>query len=538
MSTSINKSEQSKRPDSTQDFGINAAKSTMQYTLSKLYASLMSFILILFLARSLGVSNFGLYTVLFSFYVILGIAGSFGIGTAFRNKLGDKKSFNEILVTGYSLAIIFGAAVSIIGILLSSYMASLYPAALALHPNLAFLFELTSLIVLVFVLNNITLSALVAINKTKHASIVNVLFSSAQIASIVVLVLLGYNVFGAMLGMLIGILVGFFAGIIFLLKQTKLRLVSPTLQALKDLISYSFPIMVSNIAVLGASSFSVIYLGTYVTPFILGNYSASFRIARIVETLILSTTFVMVPILSNMFRSNDIKHKINSIFNSALYYMLLFLIPFLVYAISSATPLSRLLFSHQYMLAHSYLQIMLLGFGLFSITNFSTALLVSHGDTKSFMLYQLLVIFIEFLLLFLITPLFKTIGVLVLLFFIMPLVSNAVFLKVLSDRFSVKLERKIVLMILPSILLFSVLYLLSFAMHNSYYVLIANLALTIVLYPILLVKFRLLTQKNISFMRQIESKLPMVGIFLGPILRYAELWIKPASESEQQSVQK
>ncbi len=534
MSTSTSKAEQKEISDSMQDFGINAAKSTMQYTLSKLYASLMSFILILFLARYLGVNDFGLYTVLFSFYVILGIAGSFGIGTAFRNKLGDKKIFNEILVTGYSLAIIFGVAVSIIGILLSSYMASLYPAALALHPNLASLFELTSLIVLIFVLNNITLSALVAINKTKHASIVNIVFSSVQIASIVILVLLGYNVFGAMLGMLIGILAGFCIGIVSLFSQTKLKWVLPNMQAVKNLMLYSFPVMVSNIAVLGVSSFSVIYLGTYVTPFILGNYSASFRIARIVETLILSTTFVIVPVLSNIFRSNDIKHKLNSIFNSALYYMLLFLIPFLVYAISSATPISRLLFSHQYLLAHSYLQIMLLGFGLFSVTNFSTALLVSHGDTKSFMLYQLALVFIEFMLLFLITPLFKTMGVLVLLFFIMPIVSNVVFLKVLSDRFSVKIERRIILMIVPSIILFGVLYLLSFAMHNSYYVLVANLALTIVLYPILLVKFKLLTQKNIDFMRQLQSKLPMVGIFLGPIMRYAELCMgKPGQQSMQ-----
>ena len=510
------------------DFSINAAKNTIIYTLSKLYSSLLAFIAIIFLARYLGVTDFGVYTILFSFYVILGIGGSFGIGTAFRNKLVHKGAVNSIIINGYFIAIIFGVVVSIAGLLMSSYMASLYPQALMVHSNLLFLFEFTSIILFFFVLNNITISALVAVDKTKQASIANIIFASLQLTSIIILVLLGYNVFGALFGMMLGVISSFLIGFGFLLKAVKLKFIMPSKAILKNLLSYSFPVMVSNIAVLGVSSFSVIYLGIYVSSFVLGNYSAAFRFARIIETLILSTTFVLVPMFSNAFKDKNLKARISSIFNNSLYYMLLFILPIIVYLISSAVPLSNLIFSQQYSIAYLYFQIMILGFGLLAITNFSVALFVSYGDTKKFMLYQLAIVIIELALFIIITPFFKIMGALIFLFFIAPLISNAIFLKALSSNFSVKLENKIIKLLAPSIILFAVLYLIATALRNAYYTLIINLILIVILYPLLLVKFKLLAQKNIDFIRKLTLKLPIIGNILNLLLRYVEIYLNSA----------
>lgn len=514
-----NKDKQIINSNSIETFGISAAKNTIIFVSSKIIGAFSSFILIIFLARFLGADNFGVYSIIFSFYLILGIGGSFGIGTMFRKKLTKHSNSMQIINSGYFIALIIGIIIFIFSFLSSNFFAGLY------HQNISLDLKIVSISFLLFILYNLTLSCLVGLNKIKQASIANLFYYLSQLFAVIILVLLGYQIFGAIMGLLISIITGLIISLIYLIKSINLKFILPSKKILKEILSFSFPVMISNVSVLGLTNFAVMFLAVYVIPFKIGNYSAAFRLSRIIEVLLLSSTFILLSTFSTIFNNKHLKEKLNAIFNNSLYYTLIFLIPLIVYLVSSAVPLSSLLFSSQYSLAPHYFQIMIIGFGILIITNFSTTLLISYGDTKKFMKYQLLIILIEFLLLLIFTPIFKIISTIVILFIIFPILSNIIFLKVLSNQFSIKLYPKILKLLIPGIILFAILYISSYFIYSKI-IIIVNLILVIALYPILLVVFNLINQNNIDFIRKIENNIRVIKYIIEPLLKYTEFYLK------------
>ncbi len=506
--------------NSMENFEISTAKNTIVYVSSKIIGAFSSFLLIIFLAYFLGVKNFGIYSIIFSFYLILGIGGSFGIGTAFRKKLIEKNRIIQIINNGYFIALIIGIIIFVFGFLSSNYFAGLY------HQNISIDLKIVSFTFFLFILFNLTGSALVGINKIKQASIVNISYYVSLLISTVILVLNGYQIFGAIIGLLIGVTTGLIIGIIYLIKNIELRLILPSRKIISEIFGFSFPVMITNVSVLGITNFAIMFLALYVNPFKIGNYTAAFRLARIIEVLLISSTFILLPTFSEIFNSKKLRSKINVIYNNSLYYILIVLIPLILFLISSSLPLSNILFSKQYSLTSFYFQIMVIGFGILIVTNFSTTILISYGNTKKLMKYQLLVISIELVMLLISIPLFKIIGALAVLFIITPILSDIIFLKVLSNEFSIKLYHKILKLIIPTLILFVILYFSSFLLHYSKITIITNLILIIILYPLSLIFFDLINQKNIDFIRKIVNNLSFIKYFTEPLLRYTEISLK------------
>src|SRR5262249_13744570 len=151
-------------------------------------------------------------------------------------------------------------AVSIIAFVASNYIAtSVYK-----NPSIVVDLQLASLMAFITVIFNLTLAVLVALDRVFEAALANVLYVVVQFIGIIAFIYLGYGVLGSILGLLAGLLFGVALELYYLLSDIDYKIIRPTRKIMKELTSFSLPVVISQIATIGAANFAILLLGVYV----------------------------------------------------------------------------------------------------------------------------------------------------------------------------------------------------------------------------------------------------------------------------------
>ncbi|MDE1832899.1 MAG: oligosaccharide flippase family protein [Candidatus Micrarchaeota archaeon] len=520
------KMEEARTSSEVEELAIVTAKRGAIYVIGDVLTSLLTLLMLIALARLLQPSDFGIYTIVIAFSTLLGISSNFGVGTAFRKMLPEIKSSDKIrklLGSGYMISLGAGLALSIAGILLSGYLAgSVYH-----NSGLTLALQLGASAEFFYVLYNLSLAALISIGLVKEAAISNTIYSAASLVLSVGLVLLGYGILGAVLGYLLGMLSGGIVGILYIVFKGGYWPAKPTKEDSKKLASFSAPVVVSHVAMNGATNFGVLFLGIFVAAAVVGNYGAAFKLARFVDLTITDIALILLPAFSRALMKQNTAKKIGAIYNNSLYYTALILFPVLAYAISVSTPLTHLLFSASYTTTPLYFSIMIAGMAAGLIGTYAGTLILGFGNSKKFMLYQVTAVIIQLALLIVLTPMLKGIGVLLALFVITPILLDVIYIKALQSQFKLQHKyRSIIMVSLSSIALLAVLYGISFALHQSRIALVVNLAVALLLYPALIALFGGATKKNLDFISKTGERLSILAPLADAFVRYSSIFIK------------
>jgi Membrane protein involved in the export of O-antigen and teichoic acid len=509
-----------------EDFGVDTAKKSSIFVSGKLAALIFGAVLLIFLTRYLSLDGYGLYSVVYSYATVLTLGGNFGIGTTFRKRLADARSYDErskLLANGYFLAIVLGLVLTLAGIAVSPAIAEFAYR----NSALALPLEFAAATIFFSILYNVTVSALVGIGRVKVSGVVTVAYSLIQLVMVVYLVLAGYGVLGAIAGILGSLAVSSAIALAYLASSTRIRLIRPERKYMSGIMKFAYPVLVSNFATMGLMSFAIDFLGVFVSSAVVGDYGAAFRVGRYVEVILVSTTFVLMPAFSKLFSDESLSKKISSMYSNSMYYMLLFLVPVLAYGATVSVPLFRLFFSKAYSLGAIYFIIIEIGLAVSIIGNFAGALIVGYGDTKKFMKYQLTTIAIEMALLLVLTPLMQIYGVLISLFVVGPVVLDIVYMKALKRQFSIKIAwAKLLRVVLPGIILGLVMAGLAILLRERLLLIAINFAVAVLLYPPLVVLFGGINKKNIEILTKIGNKLGPAKVVLRYMLPYTMLFMK------------
>ena len=107
------------------EIGKGTAGKGIIYVGGEAASSLVSLLVIIYLARALPVSLFGLYIIAIAFTQFLGVSGNFGLGTALRKMLPGKgrKEGKAIMANGFLMAAWISAAIAVAGAAASSFIA-------------------------------------------------------------------------------------------------------------------------------------------------------------------------------------------------------------------------------------------------------------------------------------------------------------------------------------------------------------------------------------------------------------------------------
>jgi O-antigen/teichoic acid export membrane protein len=516
-----------KASSEVQELGVSTAKGSVIFVAAQVISSLVTVLLLIGMTRLLMPADFGLYSIAIAFAAFLGMGGNFGIGTALRKMLPENlRSRKEVLVlvnNGYLISGATATVIAIAGVAFSGQIASYFykNAALALP------LEIASVSVFLSVILNTTMGALVGMERIKEASVADILYSTFQLVASVPLVLMGYGVFGAMVGYALGLIIGIAVGLFYLVRQLRYRITSPAKGSINEMVRFSVPIFVSTVAGVGVTNFAVLVLGVFATAATVGNYSAAFRLGSLFTIILSSLTFILLATFSKAFASRNMSKRIEHIYNSSLFYSMIFILPLLAYLIAVAAPMTRLLFGNQYPAAPFYFSVIAFGITLGIIGSFAGTLIISYGDTRKFMYYQIIVIAIEFVLLLLLTPLLKVVGTLIAAFVIAPLVSDATFMMALERQFSIRMDSgRMLRAAVPPLLLWALATLVSIALGQRILTILVDAALVLLLYPPLMIAIKAVDEKDILFMRNVAKSLKGVGIFIEYMLEYAEKFAK------------
>jgi O-antigen/teichoic acid export membrane protein len=520
--------EPAKESEAVTKLGVRAARSGTIYVVGQVVASVSVLVLLALLARLLQPAEFGLYAIIIAFYTLLGICGNFGIGTALRKRLPeakDKKERSELISNAYAIALVIAIIIAVLGVIFSSDIATYVYH----QPSIAMALQLASLLVIFWVIFNLTMSVLVGLEKVKEATIIDLFYSILQPIAAVGLVLLGYGIFGAIAGIAISIILGSLLGIFYLSKHIEKRIIKPTKKIIKELMAFSTPIATSNIAVLGPPNFAILLLGVYAASSVVGNYNAAYELGNFVGIIFTSATFVLLPYFASTFAKKETASKISQMYNGSIYYTMLFLLPILAYVVGVAQPLMYLFFSKVYLTTPFYFAIIALGttLGIFGI--YAGTVIVSYGDTKNFMIYQVIIVIIELALLFLLTPILKGIGVLIALFVIGPLILDALYMWALHKQFHFRPQfGKLARLLVAALITFVILEGVTYALHQSNIAIIIDLILAVVIYVPLAVLFGGVTKNELDFLGELSSSYS--GAFIAKyILDYAQFFIREKS---------
>jgi O-antigen/teichoic acid export membrane protein len=517
--------EESHEKDKSHSGGVKTARNSILYVGGQIAGSFSVLVLLLLLARLLHPAEFGLYAIVIAFYTLLGIGGQFGVGTALRKMLpeaSNKAERAKLIINSYVIVMVVAIAIAIVGLIFSSAIAtSIYH-----QPSIAGALQLASVLVIVWAFFNLTIATLVALDRVKEATIIDLLYSVMQPIAAVSLVLLGYGVFGALAGIAISIIIASVLGLAYLWKEIKGHIIRPAKETIKKLLDFSAPVATSNIALLGPANFAILLLGVYATSAIVGNYNAGYELGNFVGIIFTSVAFVLLPVFAGTLSKKETAKDIGRIYNSTIYYTLLFLLPVLAYAVSVAQPLMYLLFSSAYSMTPFYFAVIAVGTTISIIGVYAGTLIIGYGDTKKFMIYQLAIVAIELALLFLLTPILKGAGVLLALFVIGPIILDLIYIRALRRQFSFRHDfSKVAPLLLAAIITFAAMYAVTSLLHQSKISIIINLVLAVLIYVPLAALFRGISEKELGFLKQISDSYK-IGFIAKYIFQYAQIFIQ------------
>ncbi|MGC8652209.1 MAG: oligosaccharide flippase family protein [Candidatus Micrarchaeia archaeon] len=511
-------------PDSEMlEFGATTAKGGVLFTSSKIISTVVTLVLLIFLARVLRPADYGLYAIAIAFSTTLHASGNFGMATAIRRKLPqlkDRLGVFSVISNAYALSLGITVAVVIAGIALSGFL-----AAYAYHnSSLTVPLELAALMVLFSVMYNLSVSVLVGIDRVADSAYGVISYSVAQLVAVVALVLLGFGIVGALLGTLLGLATGMIASMLFIIKRLGLMFVKPQKKEMKELGKFTTPLVVSSIASNASMSFAVLVLGLFVSAFVVGEYNAAFKLGSFAQVIIISVAFLLLPAFSKAMSSESLSKKLSSILNGSIYYTLLFLLPLVAYVIAVAKPLIYLFFSSAYSSTPTYFIVIVIGITIGIVGHYGINIIISQGDTKRTTKYQLIVAAAELLLLAALTPLFKVFGVLLSIFIIGPLVMDVIYINALEKSFGISLRyRQLILFSIASIILVVVLLIPGVFVHGKA-LLLVDAVLAILLYPVIVGKLRIVKSNDLAFIKSVGKRLRLSGI-TDALVRYTQKFV-------------
>ncbi len=516
----------SKTKSDIKKLGVSTAKGSVIFVAAQVFSSVRTLLRLIGMTRLRKPAEFGFYSIAVAFSAVLGMGGNFGIGTALRKMLPEsakRQRTLDLINSSYFISTVLALVISLLGIVFSSWIAvNVYnDAALSLPLQIA------SAAVFLSVIMNTTLGALVGIERVKEAAVTDILYSTFQLIASVPLVLAGYGIAGAMFGYALGFVVGILIGVFYLVKKINYKITAPIKKTVNELLHFSVPVAVSTVASVGATNFAVLILGVYATASTVGNYSAAFRLGSIFTIVLTSLTFILLASFSKAFSDRNMSKRIEHIYNSSLRYSLVFILPLLAYVMAASAPLTHLLFSHLYTLAPFYLSVIAFGITLGIIGSFAGILIISYGDTKKYMYYQIAIIAVELVLLMVLTPLLGVTGTLLAAFVIAPLLSDALFMLALEKQFSIGIDIDMMIRtIIPSLLLWLLATMISAALGQRILVIAIDAVLILLLYPPLMVLFKAIDRKSVAFIRAVAGTLGFAGVLMDYILKYAEFFIR------------
>jgi O-antigen/teichoic acid export membrane protein len=369
---------------------------------------IISFLFKVLVARYLGVTGFGVFSlgatiVAISAVVLLGLDR--GIGRYMPRE--DGRAYKRgILLSG----LLVGVPVALVAGLVVSLSAETIAVHLFGSRESSEIVRIFAIAIPFAVLVRLSVGGIQGMQLSAPKVYVNNLaLPISRLVLTTVVVVLGLGTIGVAWAYTAAFVLGGLLGVFFLIRRTPLLAdVTPQFHH-EELLRFSLPIMIVTTANMLFTSVDNLMLGYFVGPSNVGIYNSAFSLARISLVVLLSFTFVVMPIMSE-FHSNGQRDEMQSLYQTVAKWIYILSFPIAFVFLLAPETVMRLIYGPGYGLGGVPLSILIVGMLSHAVAGPNENTLISIGETRGIVVDSIIVLLLNVVLNLLLIPQFSYVG--------------------------------------------------------------------------------------------------------------------------------
>jgi stage V sporulation protein B len=383
-------------------------------------STVISAVGVIIVARLLSPSEYGMVAVALTAPNLIQIFRDWGIDTAMvryaahynsEDKLANVKS---ILIAGLFFEIVLGLSLTVLSFLLSGLLAT----DVFERPDIKPLIQIASLSIFAGALLTAAQSAFTGVERMGLNSLTMILQSCLTTVLMTLLILLGLDTYGAILGTTIAALTTGLVSILILLKLYK-NLQKPNgdrlkiAENIKTMFKYGLPLSLSAIISGFLTQFYQFLIAIYATDLMIGNYSVATNFVVLIAFFSTPISTMLFPAFSKLDSQKE-KETLRNVFKFSVKYGAFLVVPAATAVITLSQPAVSTIFGEEYSYAPLFLSMFTISYLYSAFGNLSVGNLInSQGKTKVNLLLTLVTSAIGFPLSLIMIPRFGIIGLIV-----------------------------------------------------------------------------------------------------------------------------
>ena len=349
-------------------------------------SSLISSVGTIFIGNLLGEVKYGLYTTALVMPMLISNFRDWGINAAMTkysaqyNAEDKRAKIRSIFAAGIVFETVLGLALTVVGFLLSGFIAALYN-----NVELIPLIQIASFTVLTGALLATAQAAFYGVERMELNSVTLISQSIIKTTVILALVIFGMGPLGAVIGFSIALLAAGVIGVLLMWLLYK-NLPKPggkleIMATVKTMFNYGLPLSIATIITSFQLQFYNFILPIYISSGLYGNYGIATSFVILIQFFALPITTILFPAFSKLDIRKD-PDALKNVFSFSVKYASLFVVPATAIVMVLAKPGIGVLFP-DYTAAPSYLALLAISYLLVAAGNLSIAnLLNGQGETQ------------------------------------------------------------------------------------------------------------------------------------------------------------
>lgn len=373
------------------DLGVVAASSargSLVLAFGRGLSLVLSAVGVIFVARMLSPSEYGLYSLSFVLPRAFMLFNDFGVNQAlvrFLSKYRSEERLEEALGLGGSgvlFKLMLGAGLSVLLFLSAGFLVS----AVQGRPEVTGYVRFASLLVFGQTLRSAGLSVLTGLERMEGRAAMDILQGLVKGVLSPILVYLGYGVLGAVMGGVLSSLASATLGVFLMLHHSGdldgVERVNCSASDLRVLLGYGIPLFLGVFVSGLVARFRGLLLSWYIAAAAVGNYGVASRFTSLVGVVTGSIGATLLPAFSRYSYDKGGRESLREAYRGSVRYTSIFVVPMTLLLMAAAEPAVDLLFAGRYPQAPLLMQLLLfpmlaVGLGSLPVGGF----LNSQGET-------------------------------------------------------------------------------------------------------------------------------------------------------------
>ena len=373
--------------------GKTSAKGSFHLFVGVTVSTMIMAVGTIILARLMTQSEYGLYSIALIPSSMMILFRDWGVNSAITRYTASLRAENKenhtknIIYAGLTFEILTGTALSLLSLLLSSFIAT----TVFHRPELTFLIAIASTTILFSAILTAVQSTFIGFERMELNSLTIICQAIGKTIISSILVLIGYSALGAVLGYTISLMIAALTGIMLLYfyvfrkirmektQRTKIK------ETLKKMLKYGVPLSISSILNGFLIQFYAFLMAIYCTDAMIGNYQVATQFAIILTFFTGPILTVLFPAFSKINPKNEEK-LLQTVFAASIKYASIILIPVTMAVMVLSKPMVVTLFGEKWGYAPLFLTLYVVDnlfviFGTLSLESFLSGI----GETKMLM---------------------------------------------------------------------------------------------------------------------------------------------------------